>query len=183
MRRPQGDLGSSLRKKVPGNFGRGHPRGLQICHPAADHLSSWWEPESDPAWNQSYPPGSWEGAQVWDGEPAVVPAKPGSPPPMCGALQTQFSPATPPLPHVSRLLTCQPLWSNHPDAHTTGSASTEISAQCFLPGEIIGGQEARPHSRPYMAFLIIQTPVGYSTCGGFLVREDIVLTAAHCWGR
>uniref|UniRef100_A0A8C4LWQ1 Cathepsin G n=1 Tax=Equus asinus asinus TaxID=83772 RepID=A0A8C4LWQ1_EQUAS len=43
--------------------------------------------------------------------------------------------------------------------------------------EIIGGQEARPHSHPYMAYLLTQTPVGLGTCGGFLVREDFVLTA------
>ncbi|XP_077905178.1 duodenase-1 [Ictidomys tridecemlineatus] len=50
-------------------------------------------------------------------------------------------------------------------------------------GNIIGGQEAVPHSHPYMAFLRIKTQTTTEQCGGFLVREDFVLTAAHCWGR
>ncbi|KAG7239016.1 hypothetical protein INR49_030281 [Caranx melampygus] len=42
---------------------------------------------------------------------------------------------------------------------------------------IVGGQDAAPHSRPYMASLQV---LGRHNCGGVLVREDFVLTAAHC---
>ncbi|XP_075768006.1 mast cell protease 1A-like [Pelodiscus sinensis] len=49
-------------------------------------------------------------------------------------------------------------------------------------GEIIGGKEAKPHSRPYMAYLQMKRNNGHYTCGGFLVAKGFVLTAAHCWG-
>ncbi|KAM7150592.1 mast cell protease 1A-like [Macrochelys suwanniensis] len=49
-------------------------------------------------------------------------------------------------------------------------------------GEIIGGWEAKPHSRPYMAYLNIQRGDQGFCCGGFLVSENFVLTAAHCNG-
>ncbi|NXV80935.1 MCT1A protease, partial [Atlantisia rogersi] len=49
-----------------------------------------------------------------------------------------------------------------------------------FPGKIIGGWEAKPHSRPYMASLTIKNATRMYSCGGFLIRPDAVLSAAHC---
>ncbi|XP_036442980.1 mast cell protease 3-like [Colossoma macropomum] len=42
---------------------------------------------------------------------------------------------------------------------------------------IINGTEAKPHSRPYMVSV---QKYGSHVCGGFLVSEEFVMTAAHC---
>uniref|UniRef100_A0A3B4GWN7 trypsin n=1 Tax=Pundamilia nyererei TaxID=303518 RepID=A0A3B4GWN7_9CICH len=48
-------------------------------------------------------------------------------------------------------------------------------------GEIIGGHETVPHSRPYMVLLQQNKANGHTGhCGGFLLNENFVLTAAHC---
>ncbi|GAB1298920.1 Mast cell protease 8 [Apodemus speciosus] len=50
-------------------------------------------------------------------------------------------------------------------------------------GKIIWGTETKPHSRPYMAFInFYDSNLHIKRCGGFLVKEDIVMTAAHCKG-
>ncbi|XP_051051134.1 granzyme C-like [Phodopus roborovskii] len=50
--------------------------------------------------------------------------------------------------------------------------------------EIIGGHEVKPHSRPYMTFILTEHENGKKNfCGGFLVEDNFVLIAAHCLGR
>ncbi|XP_041489903.1 granzyme C-like [Microtus oregoni] len=49
--------------------------------------------------------------------------------------------------------------------------------------EIIGGHEVKPHSSPYMAYITSFHDDGKRhCCGGFLVKDNFVLTAAHCRG-
>ncbi|XP_075767927.1 duodenase-1-like [Pelodiscus sinensis] len=55
-----------------------------------------------------------------------------------------------------------------------------LLSTAFLPlrsSRVIGGKEASPASRPYMAYVQIGSA---GSCGGILIREDVVLTAAHC---
>ncbi|XP_066551550.1 mast cell protease 1A [Amia ocellicauda] len=52
---------------------------------------------------------------------------------------------------------------------------------------IIGGNVATAHSRPYMGYMVVQHCLEEEeipeNCGVFLLREDFVMTAAHCNGR
>uniref|UniRef100_A0A8C3F4M4 Peptidase S1 domain-containing protein n=1 Tax=Chrysemys picta bellii TaxID=8478 RepID=A0A8C3F4M4_CHRPI len=64
-----------------------------------------------------------------------------------------------------------------------GRRWTSLYELGLSPGEIIGGREAQPHSRPYMAYLGIQRRNKNYSCRGFLVAENFVLTAAHCNGE
>ncbi|XP_026016013.1 granzyme G-like isoform X2 [Astatotilapia calliptera] len=58
-----------------------------------------------------------------------------------------------------------------------------LEEQVYL-GKITGGHEAVPHSRPYMVLLERNMSDGQKKyCGGFLLNEDFVMTAAHCHAK
>merc|ERR1711892_1415662 len=55
-----------------------------------------------------------------------------------------------------------------------------MAGECGIPGgmdRIVGGAEATPHSYPWMAALFVDDAW---FCGGTLISDEWVLTAAHC---
>jgi len=60
----------------------------------------------------------------------------------------------------------------------TTMAETTMPESTMSGGErIVGGSEAEPHSYPWMAALFVD---GSWFCGGSLISDEWVLTAAHC---
>uniref|UniRef100_A0A672LI58 Mast cell protease 1-like n=1 Tax=Sinocyclocheilus grahami TaxID=75366 RepID=A0A672LI58_SINGR len=53
-----------------------------------------------------------------------------------------------------------------------------ISLSARVDVGIVNGKQAKPHSRPYM--VSIQNNFKH-ICGGFLISDEFVMTAAHCW--
>ncbi|KAM7149264.1 granzyme A [Molossus nigricans] len=62
-----------------------------------------------------------------------------------------------------------------PLASSLAAAALLLLVPEGLCGRIIGGNPVAPHSRPYMALL-----TGEGLCGGALIADRWVLTAAHC---
>ena len=46
--------------------------------------------------------------------------------------------------------------------------------------DIVGGEFAPLHSRPYQAAVLLYKTLDTQDCGGALVHTNWVLTAAHC---
>jgi secreted trypsin-like serine protease len=57
-----------------------------------------------------------------------------------------------------------------------GTTIKSISASEAI--RIVGGEETKPHARPYQ--VSIQSTSGSHFCGGSIIGDDLILTAAHC---
>merc|ERR1711955_35833 len=79
---------------------------------------------------------------------------------------------------LAHILTMEPQVTKRMAGYKKGSKS--FAEECGIPGgeeRIVGGSEATPHSFPWMAALFIDDAW---FCGGTLISDEWVLTAAHC---
>jgi secreted trypsin-like serine protease len=89
-----------------------------------------------------------------------------------------FTPATGPLdPEVLRaIINMGPPMSERYPGYKKGTE--DFSQECGVADtRIVGGEEATPHSYPWMAALFVDDTW---FCGGTLISDEWVLTAAHC---
>uniref|UniRef100_A0A671KL81 trypsin n=1 Tax=Sinocyclocheilus anshuiensis TaxID=1608454 RepID=A0A671KL81_9TELE len=56
--------------------------------------------------------------------------------------------------------------------------NSSISLSARVNVGIVNGKQAKPHSRPYMVSIQLTKR---HVCGGFLISDEFVMTAAHCW--
>lgn len=56
----------------------------------------------------------------------------------------------------------------------------EDDAELAPSPRIVGGNIASPNSHPYIVGLLITVPQGQTWCGGSIISNQYILTAAHC---
>ena len=61
---------------------------------------------------------------------------------------------------------------------STFAGTTIKSTSASETVRIVGGEETKPYSRPYQ--VSIQSTSGSHFCGGSIIGDDLILTAAHC---
>lgn len=57
--------------------------------------------------------------------------------------------------------------------------SWQIPAAAPMDDRIVGGYECTPHSQPWQ----VSINIGYHYCGGSLINEQWIISAAHCWQK
>lgn len=66
------------------------------------------------------------------------------------------------------------------ETNRNGKPSMDAPAPEALPNRIVGGTKAEPGEFPYQVRLNIRSRRGSSLCGGVIIDQRHILTAAHC---
>lgn len=77
----------------------------------------------------------------------------------------------------SKVRPIEDLLALHPERYPLFNS---VNAKAPTSGRIVGGNEAKHGQFPHQAALFIEADQGTFFCGGSLLNEEYVMTAAHC---